>query len=317
MQSMAEDHRPKQSPNPETAEQADDEREIGLPGEPAAPPDQDPVTSALVLAARGIPFRPPPTAAGKVRVPLDHYPAARRELDLYAEENRDWPPAPEPRAVRPHNNYATLTVLALLALFHNLTQSGFGEMDWYRLGSAAAGLLVTGEWWRAVTALTLHADLLHLFGNLFLGAPLIIGLCRQLGSGLTWSLLLAVGAFGNLTNALLQSPGHQAVGFSTALFGALGLLAGLGLLRGKVAGIPRWTLPLAAALALLALLGTGGERTDVGAHLFGFFWGLLLGVPVGLQVVRGGIPRTGANYGLGLLAALLVGAAWGAALSHG
>jgi membrane associated rhomboid family serine protease len=39
---------------------------------------------------------------------------------------------------------------------------------------------------------------------------------------------------------------------------------------------------VAAALGLLAMLGTGTGRTDVLAHLFGFFCGAVLGIPVAL-----------------------------------
>ena len=36
---------------------------------------------------------------------------------------------------------------------------------WFEVGSASADLIWRGAWWRAITALTLHADLLHLAGN--------------------------------------------------------------------------------------------------------------------------------------------------------
>jgi len=37
--------------------------------------------------------------------------------------------------------------------------------SWVERGSADAGRIVRGEWWRAVTALTLHADVAHTLGN--------------------------------------------------------------------------------------------------------------------------------------------------------
>ena len=36
-------------------------------------------------------------------------------------------------------------------------------------------------------------------------------------------------------------------------------------------------MPVMAGLALLALLGSSGERTDLGAHLFGLLCGLAMG----------------------------------------
>ncbi len=43
-------------------------------------------------------------------------------------------------------------------------------------------------------------------------------------------------------------------------------------------------LPLGAGLALLSMLGSGGERTDLMAHLFGFMTGLILGAFYGVLV---------------------------------
>ena len=57
------------------------------------------------------------------------------------------------------------------------------------------------------------------------------------------------------------------------------MLGGLGLARRgrkKVSRRRAWV-PVAAALALLAMLGTGGEQVDVLAHLFGFLFGGGLG----------------------------------------
>jgi len=297
-------------------------REVGAsPAGAGSEPPADPATCALVLASRGIPHRwqgAPP----RVEVPEHQLSAASRELDLFAAENRDWPPAVRAPLRQADNTYLTLTVLALLALFHalvhgGLTVFGFPPVDWLGRGSAAAGRMLAGEWWRPITALTLHADTLHLLSNLLLGAPLVVVLCRRLGSGLGWSLVLAAGALGNLTNALLQNPGHLSIGSSTALFGTLGLLAGLGLLRGRLLRLRRWALPLAAALALLALLGTGRENVDVEAHLFGFFWGVLLGLAAGFGVERRGIPGAGFCRLLGAGAGLVLLAGWWAALAGG
>ena len=81
-----------------------------------------------------------------------------------------------------------------------------------------AGLIRAGEWWRTFTALGLHADPLHLAGNLIYG--LIFGFLagQLLGWGLAWSGLLLAGALGNLLNAFLQAPTHSSIGASTAVF---------------------------------------------------------------------------------------------------
>ncbi len=157
-----------------------------------------------------------------------------------------------------------------------------------------------------MTALTLHADGQHLLGYLLIGGGFIPMLCRALGSGLDWSLLLLSGSFGNLLNAFLQAPLHRSVGASTAVFGAVGLLAAIHLLRER----QRWYLPLAAALALLALLGSEGENTDLGAHLFGLAVGIVLGLPTGDLLRRYGHPPAWLNALLAFLSLALVAGTW-------
>ncbi len=168
-----------------------------------------------------------------------------------------------------------------------------------------------------MTALTLHADWLHLLGNLAIGGVFILRLARELGSGLAWSLLLASGALGNLINASLQPPDHRAIGASTAVFGAVGILAALSVVRYRRHLWKRWPLPLAAALALLALLGSAGEHTDLGAHLFGFAAGLALGAAAGPLLKRFGRPGGQLNALLAVASAVAVVAAWLSAVTFG
>jgi membrane associated rhomboid family serine protease len=278
---------------------------------------------ALVLAARRIPCRIESTGDGwRLLVPAACRQAALKELRLYEEENRHWPPPLPPQHPPAQNSLATLSVLLLLATFHNLTLldlrlPGHDPIDWVALGNAHAGKILAGEGWRLLTALTLHSGWLHLLGNLAIGGVFIVRLCRDLGSGLAWSLILASGALGNLLNAFVQSPAHRSVGASTAVFGAVGLLAALGQVRYRHNLRKRWPLPLAAALALLALLGSAGENTDLGAHLFGFASGFSLGWSAGHLLRKFGRPGQRLNILLALGSAAAVIAAWAAAMAGG
>ncbi len=276
---------------------------------------------SLVLAARDIPHRleyDPP--AWRLLVPDDRMTDAIREVRLYEEENRHWPPLPPAPRPLVENSLATLSVLILLAAFHNITLSevilinGVAP-DWLGLGMAQAAKIKAGEWWRLVTALTLHADLQHLLSNLAIGGVFVLLLCRELGSGLAWSLLLGAGIVGNLINASLQVPGHSSVGASTAVFGVVGILAALSMVRYRRYLQRRWLLPVAAALALLVLLGTEGANTDLGAHLFGFLAGIALGLLAELLIARYGHPGRGLNAVLVLLSILTVTVAWWLALA--
>ena len=275
---------------------------------------------ALVLASRFIEGRVESGEAGwHLLVPAPTLDDACRELHLFVEENRNWPPLLPP--VRPmiENTLPTLSILILLATFHNLTGLDLAVMgrhpvDWMEIGNAHSSQILHGEWWRLATALTLHADWLHLFSNLAIGGFFVVYLCRDLGSGLAWSLLLASGMLGNLANAYVQLPSHSSVGSSTAVFAAVGSLGALSLMRYRHQLRRRWPLPVAAALCLLALLGTEGKQTDLGAHLFGFLFGFILGLVAELLVGYFGRPRRLANALLALLSGSVLLAAWWSAL---
>jgi hypothetical protein len=77
----------------------------------------------------------------------------------------------------------------------------------------------------------------------------------------------------------------------------------------------RWPLPFAAALSLLALLGTEGKQTDLGAHLFGFLSGFGLGLLTECLVGYLGRPGRLINALLALSSACVVLFAWWSALS--
>jgi rhomboid protease GluP len=76
----------------------------------------------------------------------------------------------------------------------------------------------------------------------------------------------------------------------------------------------RVLLPLGGGLALLSFFGTGGERTDLGAHLFGFSAGLGLGAAAGGLMNRWGVPGKRTNRLLACVAALTPLLAWSLAL---
>ena len=267
---------------------------------------------SLVLQTRQIPWRAEQSELGwQLLVPAAQFVAACRELQSYEEINRNWPPPLPETAPQQENTLATIWVLIALGLFHILSREqvtlfGYAPINWYALGNADAEKILTGEWWRVITALTLHSGGIHLAGNIVVGGIFLNRLCRDLGSGLGWGLVLLSGALGNLFNALVQSPDHHSIGASTAVFGAVGLLAAINMLRYRFQLRRRWPLPVAAALGLLALLGAGSENTDLGAHLFGFCSGIVLGTLTGFLIdakrnLSPGVNRTLAMASLSLL----------------
>jgi membrane associated rhomboid family serine protease len=153
-------------------------------------------------------------------------------------------------------------------------------------------ILENGEWWRLASALFLHADISHLLGNVF--GILIFGglLASRIGTATTYLIALLSGIAGNGLNLLtFRNTPHLSIGASTAVFGLLGALTGLRFreLLTHESGTLQTCAPvirkrarfirygaLGIGLVLLSWMGSGGERTDISAHLYGFVSGFLL-----------------------------------------
>lgn len=240
---------------------------------------------ALVLESRGVPqLIARDEHYWQILVPAEELSRAEEEIRIFEEKNRHWPPR-APRDALRDNLLVTLSVLLFLGIFHNLRLLedggglfGIAPETWLDAGALQVQKVLEGQWWRVVTALSLHNGWLHLMANLAAGAVFIGRLCQKSGSGPGWTMVLAAGALGNFFNALLQPATHSAVGASTAIFGAVGILGAQGLFpRAQRRGLRR-LLPMAGALGLLAFLGASGENTDIGAHLWGFAAGTLIGL---------------------------------------
>jgi membrane associated rhomboid family serine protease len=151
--------------------------------------------------------------------------------------------------------------------------------------SSSARDILRGELYRTVTSLMIHANALHLVANVFCIAVFGTAVCQITGPGVGWFMILLTGVGGNFMNAMLYRSHHVSVGSSTAIFGAVGILAGYQFLkRFRLSGRRRkaW-LPLAAGVALLAFLGSS-KYADITAHLFGFLVGIVAGVSYGFLV---------------------------------
>jgi membrane associated rhomboid family serine protease len=223
-----------------------------------------------------------------ITVAEDQSEQARREILAYIEENRDWPPpAPARDTYRPAFQLLSPFIACCLVLIFLETGDWRPESAWFAAGAGdSAAILEGGEYYRLLTALTLHADITHLLGNCLLGLFLLHYLFQLLGNGIGLSGMLAAAALANLANVAVHGPGHHFVGFSTAIFATIGILSSLNFRRHTTVGRTRLLMPLMAGLALLAVLGSEGERTDLGAHFFGLVIGLLTGYFFSTRLVQ-------------------------------
>lgn len=243
---------------------------------------------------------------------------AAKQLSEYEHENRPKPANAQPLNKLSNGMQGAMLYAAILLLADGLAQSGAYLGDMLAVGSAKAELIRNGELWRTVTALTLHADAAHLWGNISAGIVFGLFACQSLGSGLAWLSILIAGAMGNLLSAFFQAPGHTSIGASTAVFAALGIQAAHTWRSRHLhhyRGIRRWS-PIIGGVILLALLGGPGERIDVISHVTGFFSGLLLGATFGTNWSNKA-GRDSIQIIFGCVAISIIGLAWLMALSAG
>jgi hypothetical protein len=217
-----------------------------------------------------------PDAAAKVSEEIRHYEAESEMITISKIVPSNW--AKYTSGWGYYMIWATVLMVVFYLQQNDLTLSDRGA-------SSSIGLIEKGEWWRPFTALFLHANVGHIFGNLASGALFGMLVSKSIGPFKAWAMILFSGTLGNLTTSVLTYPeSFTSIGSSTAVFGALGILSGIGLVenfREKVS-MPwvRVLAPLVAGFAMLGMLGGAepGSNTDILGHVFGFSAGVVSGM---------------------------------------
>ena len=254
----------------------------------------------------------------QLSVPASQAAQAGTELAAYDRERSAPPVGPQPIGELSTGWSGVIVYGGLLLLIAILARQDALGLDWLGAGRLDAGRVVAGEWWRAVTALMLHTDISHLASNIVFGSFFGLYVGRYLGVGVGWAAILVGGTIGNAVNAWIQPASHLAIGASTSVFAALGLLSAFTWRRGFLRNTP-WKVriaPVTAAICLLAFTGTGAgtgsDNVDVMAHLTGF----LAGFGLGVWLASGQLPRgEKAQQTIAIVAAGLIVAAWVSAFS--
>lgn len=245
---------------------------------------------ALVLTSLQIPFQLVDDGSScALIVPARFSAKASQEIQLYEDEN----PPLQPKSVH-HPVYqdalpGLVGYVLVVCLVAGMAGFSFFGSNWFVAGRVDGELIRNGEVWRLFTALTLHSGIKHLLGNIVFGVFFGLFAGRLLGSGVAWLAIVLAAATGNALNTLLLESAHRSIGASSAVFAALGLVAGY-VWHGKLMSQDRWSNrygPVIGGLALLMYMGTGGPNTDIGAHLLGF----VCGFGAGIILIRFGFDR--------------------------
>jgi membrane associated rhomboid family serine protease len=239
----------------------------------------------------------------------DDYQRALHFIEQYLKENEPAPPSNLHHSHHYRKTGSALWAALLLMLWQIYLTSNNGLDTVIRKYGASATKILNGELYRTVTALGVHADVVHLLANMTGLALFGTAVCALTGWGIGWFLILLTGIIGNYYTAVFYQALHTAVGASTAIFGAMGILCGHQfILKINIPGERlKALLPLGGGLALLSFLGSG-ERSDVVAHLFGFVAGLGAGLIYTLLVKEP--PGTIYQTGYFLAVVMILALAW-------
>ena len=207
--------------------------------------------------------------------------AIKEEFRLYAAEQSVVKPPP---VLPVFSGGLEWAILWVASIFYGYILQGDDSAFTGNFCNSSVAVVSGGEFWRPFTSLFLHGDLNHLMGNVAFGLLFCVFVAHSIGPKLGWVLVFLSGTIGNLINAYLHYPeSFLSLGASTATFGALGILVGVGV---EVAWrshsyhkLNRAVLPLFAGLIIFGWTGVGGPEVDVAGHVLGFGVGVLLGIP--------------------------------------
>lgn len=271
---------------------------------------------SLVLLSQGIEsilHRDNDTGKWQLAVPTEQLNAANSVIQLYEQENRAWPFRRALPWAGFSFDWSVLAWVGMIAVLFGLQSQSGSVVE--TSGISTAGLVRDGQWWRTITATTLHADLGHLATNAAFGTLLLGIAMGRYGSGIALLTTTLGGAIANMLTALWRDDLSSGLGASGVVMAALGLLTADSVVQQWRRRHPRRLMVggLAGGLLLCALLGFS-PTSDVPAHVMGFTMGLLFGLPLAVMPLTT-IRQDRWNFLAGLLFCGLMAGSWWLALS--
>ena len=291
---------------PAQAAQAPDARQQEQPAEPEYPETvqvsegtfRQVRDDSLVLLSQGIEHRLVRSEEGpfQIFVVPEMEAAARLQLELYHRENppkEENPPIPLSFSLQPLWVLLAPILVTLLQFTDKINLHSEGVSD--------AAKVLKGEWWRSLTAQTLHGDARHLASNLLCGYIVMNKITFRIPLLRLVPFIAVAAAVANLCVSATVQTDFRSLGFSTFVFAAIGCLSVIEfrLMPKESHGMLRRFAPLCGAASLAVFLGLG-ENADILGHAYGFVAGLFCGFIPKKKSLRWGTPLSSAD-GIGLL----------------
>lgn len=253
---------------------------------------------SLVLLSQGIEHRLVRSEEGPFQIFIvpEMEPTARTQLELYHKENppkEGNPPIPLSFSLQPLWVLLAPILVTLLQFTDKINLHSEGVSD--------AAKVLKGEWWRSLTAQTLHGDARHLASNLLCGYIVMNMITFRIPLLRLAPFIAVATAIANLCVSATVQTDFRSLGFSTFVFAAIGSLSVIEfrLMPKESHGMLRRFAPLCGAASLAVFLGLG-ENADILGHAYGFVAGLFCGFIPKKKSLRWGTPLSSAD-GVGLL----------------
>ena len=241
----------------------------------------------LVLASQGIEAIIDRDGQGwELLVAEGDYARAQEALAQYRAENRNWhwrQPVPEAGLIF---HWGSLGWAAAIVAVYYLSAVRFpGLRD---AGILDSEKVAGGQWWRLLTAVTLHQGPPHLMANATIGFVLMGLAMARYGAGVALLATFLAGVAGNAADLLFYAEPHQSLGASGMVMGALGVITVQTFSFWRKEGPDRRFLfrAVAAGVLILVLLGFSPD-SDIVAHVGGFIAGGCLAAPWSGSAPRG------------------------------
>lgn len=205
------------------------------------------------------------------------------------------------KAKKPVFTYIFISInIAVWVLLNILAMTKGWHLDQYGVKDNIK--IMDGEYWRFVTPIFLHANLVHLVVNCYSLYAIGVLVERIFGHTKFLFIYMIAGIAGNIASFMLSI--HQAVGASGAIFGLLGAMLYFGI---ENPGMFKRTfgMNIIVTIAINLVYGFSTPGIDNFAHLGGLAGGLLAG---GIVQVSGINSRLLNRYMIAVLTIVLMGA---------
>ncbi len=180
-------------------------------------------------------------------------------------------------------SYVIIAVNVLMWLFTEYYSKQYGTDGNLFFGAKFNPLIMSGEYWRLITPLFLHGDIIHLFFNsysLYAVGPVVEDL---FGKAKFVVIYFIAGIMGNIASFAFST--HMSVGASGAIFGLLGALVYL-IKKDKRIFKSSFGTGITITIVYNLIYGFMNKQIDNFAHIGGLVGGFAVATAVGLAGER-------------------------------